>query len=67
MMNKDRRINPVNAWRLNKERLNPLSKNPGLFKKMHQRQLKIRNGPEVPSNFERYQKKDNPQPPRTRN
>ncbi len=57
---------PPQIWRLNKERLNPLSKNPGLFEKMRLRQEKIRSEPKYPSNFKENQKPESLKPPRAR-
>ena len=43
-------IGPVKAWR-NNNRLNPCSANPGLFKKMWERQKEIKSSSEIPSLF----------------
>lgn len=42
-------------WRFHKESLRPQSKNPGLLKRMLERQQRIKNEPEVETNFEKYQ------------
>jgi len=43
-------MSPVRAWR-NNDRLNPCSANPGLFKRMWERQKEIKSSSEIPSLF----------------
>ncbi len=53
------------AWRFQRESLRPQTENPGLFKRMHERQKRIKATPKVESNFHKYQA-EGEELPRTR-